>query len=168
MRTVDLFIRCAASSSVILLVAAQSAQELINAVLNPSPGSQHYSSYSSEIYINHTLYNQTPIASTNYDRLEASAKLLLPASAYDYAAGGAGLEKTVASNRAAFDKVRPSPGTAFRNISNNSNFPVANTSSGYAPRSTTSKSQHNPVQPYSTCACRHGTCWRANPLPPDR
>jgi lactate 2-monooxygenase len=89
----------------ILLVSAQSAQELIDSVLNPPPGSEHYSSYSSQIYINHTLYNQTPIASTNYDRLEASAKLLLPPPAYDYAAGGAGLEKTIAANREAFDRV---------------------------------------------------------------
>ncbi|KAF2655830.1 FMN-dependent alpha-hydroxy acid dehydrogenase [Lophiostoma macrostomum CBS 122681] len=109
MRTTELFLGFVASSPIILLVAAQSAQELINSVLNPPPGSEHYSSYSSEIYYNHTLYNQTPIASTNYDRLEASAKLLLPAPAYDYAAGGAGLEKTVASNRAAFDKWQIAP-----------------------------------------------------------
>jgi lactate 2-monooxygenase len=93
-----------------LLVSAQSAQELIDSVLNPSPGSEHYSSYSSQIYINHTLYNQTPIASTNYDRLEASANSLLPPPAYDYAAGGSGLEKTVAANREAFNHVsHPQP-----------------------------------------------------------
>lgn len=98
-----------------ILVAAQSAQELLDAVLNPDPTEATYSSYSSQIYYNATLYNQTPIASTNYDRLEASAKLLLPAAAYNYAAGGAGLEKTVAANREAFDHVRsflipPPPG----------------------------------------------------------
>ena len=65
-----------------------------------------YASYSSQIYYNATLYNETPIASTNYDRLEESAKQRLPAAAYEYAAGGAGLEKTVASNRKAFEKVR--------------------------------------------------------------
>jgi lactate 2-monooxygenase len=88
-----------------LFASAQSAQELIDSVLNPPPGSEHYSSYSSAIYYNHTLYNQTPIASTNYDKLEASAKLLLDPAAYNYAAGGAGLEKTVAANREAFDHV---------------------------------------------------------------
>ena len=88
-------------------VLAQSAQELINSVLNPQPGSERYSSYSSEIYFNYTLYNQTPIASTNYDRLKASAKNLLPPAAYDYAAGGAELETTVSANRAAFDRVSP-------------------------------------------------------------
>lgn len=88
-----------------LLVSAQSAQELINSVLNPAPGSEQYSSYGSEIYFIHALYNTTPIASTNYDRLQASAKLRLPAASYDYAAGGAGLEKTVDANREAFDKV---------------------------------------------------------------
>jgi lactate 2-monooxygenase len=64
--------------------------------LNPKATIENYSSYSTEIYYNHMLYNQTPIASTNYDRLEMSAK---------YAAGGAGLQKTVAANRRAFDKV---------------------------------------------------------------
>jgi lactate 2-monooxygenase len=92
-------------SITIALVSCQSAQELIDAVLNPPSGSSRYASYGSEIYINHTLYNTTPVAPTNYDRLEASAKLLLPPAAYDYAAGGAGLEKTVAANREAFDKV---------------------------------------------------------------
>ncbi|KAK4495876.1 hypothetical protein PRZ48_013144 [Zasmidium cellare] len=89
--------------------AAQSAQELINSVLNPDPNSSPYSSYSSLIYYNATLYNETPIASTNYDKLEASAKARLDPAAYDYAAGGAGLETTVANNRAAFSKwsIRP-------------------------------------------------------------
>ncbi|KAF2798034.1 FMN-linked oxidoreductase, partial [Melanomma pulvis-pyrius CBS 109.77] len=87
-----------------LTVSAQSAQDLIDSILHPNASTQTYSSYSSEIYLNHTLYNQTPIASTNYERLEASAKQLLPAAAYDYAAGGAGLETTVAANRAAFDR----------------------------------------------------------------
>lgn len=86
-------------------ITAQSAQELIDSLLNPAPGSEHYSSYSSEIYYKHALYNQTPVASTNYDRLEASAKLILPPAAYDYASGGAGLEKTVKANRDAFDHV---------------------------------------------------------------
>jgi lactate 2-monooxygenase len=93
------------SSSTILLATAQSAQELIDSVLNPDPSKATYSSYSSEIYFNHTLYNTTPVASTNYDRLEASAKLRLPSAAFDYAAGGASLEKTVSANREAFDKV---------------------------------------------------------------
>lgn len=88
-------------------VAGQSAQELLDSVLNPDPSSATYASYSSQIYYNATLYNQTPIVSTDYDRLEASAKLRLPPSVYDYAAGGAGLEKTVAANRKAFDQVRP-------------------------------------------------------------
>lgn len=87
------------------IVYAQSAQELIDSLLNPNPTDENYSSYSSEIYYNHTLYNETPVASTNYERLEMSAKLLLPPAAYDYAAGGAGLEKTVTANRKAFDKV---------------------------------------------------------------
>ena len=89
----------------ITAVHAQSAQELIDSLLNSNTTVENYSSYSTEIYYNHTLYNQTPVASTNYDRLEMSAKLLLPTAAYDYAAGGAGLEKTVTANRHAFDKV---------------------------------------------------------------
>ena len=100
---------CIIYSRTILLASAQSAQELINSVLNPAPGSEHYSSYSSEIYYNYTLYNQTPVASTNYDKLEASAKLLLSPAAYDYAHGGAGLETTVAANREAYDRVSHQP-----------------------------------------------------------
>lgn len=95
----------AVSSIVLLSVSAQSAQQLVDAVLNPPSNLTHYSSYSSAIYFNFTLYNQTPIAPTNYDRLEASAKKILPPYAYDYAAGGVGLEKTVDVNRQAFDHV---------------------------------------------------------------
>ena len=102
---------CLAASALCLFsaqyAAGQSAQELLDSVLNPDLDSVGYSSYSSQIYLNATLYNQTPVASTNYDRLEASAKLRLPAPAYDYAAGGAGLDKTVDANRRAFDQVGP-------------------------------------------------------------
>ncbi|KAK7426014.1 hypothetical protein QQZ08_007462 [Neonectria magnoliae] len=84
-------------------VAAQSAQDLIDSVLNPDPGESTFASYGTEIYYNATLYNQTSKISTNYNKLEAAAKLRLRPAAYDYAAGGAGLEKTVAANRAAFD-----------------------------------------------------------------
>ncbi|KAF7508109.1 hypothetical protein GJ744_009550 [Endocarpon pusillum] len=104
-----LVILCTVFSAASISVAAQSAQELLDSVLNPDPADATYSSYSSQIYYNATLYNQTPIASTNFDRLEASAKLLLPATAYNYAAGGAGLEKTVAANREAFDLWRIIP-----------------------------------------------------------
>jgi isopentenyl diphosphate isomerase/L-lactate dehydrogenase-like FMN-dependent dehydrogenase len=84
---------------------AETAQELLNSVLNPRPASRTFASYGSEIYYNATLYNETIDISTNYNRLEASAKRKLPSAAYDYAAGGAGLEKTGEANRAAFDKV---------------------------------------------------------------
>ena len=97
---------CAAFLSTSIPVAAQSAQELLDAVLNPDPTEAKYFSYSSQIYYNATLYNQTPIAPTNYDRLDASSKLLLPVTAYNYAAGDAGLEKAVVANREAFDLVR--------------------------------------------------------------
>lgn len=85
--------------------AAESAQDLINSVLNPPNGSATYASYSTEIYFDAYIHNKTPVASTNYDKLEASAKLRLDPAAYDYAAGAAGLGKTAAANRAAFDKV---------------------------------------------------------------
>lgn len=84
---------------------AQSADELLDSVLNPKKDTASYSSYSSQIYYNATRFNETPIASTNYDRLEQLAKLRLAPEAYDYAAGGVGLERTVAANRAAFEKV---------------------------------------------------------------
>ena len=102
------FTLCTIFSAKSILVVAQSAQELLDSVLNPDPAEATYSSYSSQIYFNATLYNQTPIASTNYDRLEASAKLLLPITSYNYAVGGAGLENTISANREVFDLVRPS------------------------------------------------------------
>ncbi|MBE3045148.1 hypothetical protein IMZ48_21865 [Candidatus Bathyarchaeota archaeon] len=74
-------------------------------MLNPDPSSATFASFSTEFYYNATLLNQTTNISTNYNKLEASAKLKLPPAAYDYAAGGAGLETTIAANRAAFDKV---------------------------------------------------------------
>ncbi|KPM37857.1 hypothetical protein AK830_g8706 [Neonectria ditissima] len=97
-------------AGILATAAAQSAQELIDSVLNPDPGSSTYASYGTEIYYNATLYNQTSNISTNYNRLEAAAKLRLRPAAYDYAAGGAGLEKTVATNRAAFDNWHIVPG----------------------------------------------------------
>lgn len=85
--------------------AAGTARELLDSVLNPDPASATFASYGSAIYYNATLYNQTVDFSTNYFKLEASAKHKLPPDAYDYAAGGAGLEKTVEANLAAFNKV---------------------------------------------------------------
>lgn len=102
---VKMFATLAALCFISTTTVAQSAQDLLDSVLNPDPRSATYASYSSEIYYNATLYNETPIASTNYDKLEQSAKLRLTPEAYDYAAGGAGLERTVSANRAAFDKV---------------------------------------------------------------
>ncbi|KFZ00998.1 hypothetical protein V500_00911 [Pseudogymnoascus sp. VKM F-4518 (FW-2643)] len=94
---------CLAAAGTLVIAEGQTAQELIDSVLNPAPGSKSYSSFSSEIYYNATLFGQVSRVSTNYNRLEASARLRLPPAAYDYAAGGAGLETTVAANRAAFD-----------------------------------------------------------------
>ncbi|KFZ23974.1 hypothetical protein V502_01542 [Pseudogymnoascus sp. VKM F-4520 (FW-2644)] len=94
---------CLAAAGTLVIAEGQTAQELINSVLNPDPGSKSYSSFSSQIYYNATLFGQVSRVSTNYNKLEASAKLRLPPAAYDYAAGGAGLETTIAANRAAFD-----------------------------------------------------------------
>lgn len=95
-------------ASYLAVSTAQTAEELLDSVLNPDPGSSTYASYGTEIYYNATIFNQTFPGSTNYNRLEASAKLRLEPAAYDYAAGGAGLETTIAANRAAFDKVMSS------------------------------------------------------------
>lgn len=96
---------CLAAAGTLVISEGQTAQELIDSVLNPAPGSKSYSSFSSQIYYNATLFGQVSRVSTNYNKLEASAKRRLPPAAYDYAAGGAGLETTVAVNRAAFDHV---------------------------------------------------------------
>lgn len=160
---------CALSSTTTLLASAQSAQELINSVLNPAPGSEHYSSYSSEIYYNHTLYNQTPIASTNYDKVEASAKLLLPPAAYDYAAGGAELEKTVAANREAFDHVGDSLFPIhLESIQTKTSLPVAYCPPCNAPSTPFSQPQHRTLQPHAPRPHRHGSHRCTNTLPPDR
>ncbi|KAH7322419.1 FMN-dependent alpha-hydroxy acid dehydrogenase [Stachybotrys elegans] len=95
--------------SLLAQVAAQSAQELLDAVLNPDPALATYASYSTQIYYNATLYNQTLDIPLLYADLQASAKERLPAGAYDYAAGGAGRESTLAANWDAFEKWRIAP-----------------------------------------------------------
>jgi lactate 2-monooxygenase len=87
-------------------VAGQSAQDLIDAVLNPDPAMATYASYGSQIYLNATLYNQTLDIPLLYADLQASAKERLSAAAYDYAAGGAGRESTLAANWDAFEKAK--------------------------------------------------------------
>ena len=57
----------------------------------------------SEIYVR-GLAGHTPKVSTAFDRLEARAKEVLSPEAFAYIAGGAGSEKTMDANRAAFDR----------------------------------------------------------------
>jgi lactate 2-monooxygenase len=64
-----------------------------------------YASYSSEIYLHKYLTGQTPNFTTDFLKLEASAKTKLAPEAYDYAAGGASTSSTARANVAAFDKV---------------------------------------------------------------
>lgn len=87
------------------MATAESAQDLINSVLNPDTSSETFASYSSQIYYNATVDNATIQIPASYDKLEAAAKLRLDPAMYDYAAGSAGLEATAAANRAAFDRV---------------------------------------------------------------
>jgi hypothetical protein len=157
---------CAISTTAIHSAFAQSAQELIDSVLNSDPSKATYSSYSSEIYLNRSLYNTTPIASTNYDRLEASAKLRLPVAAYNYAAGGAGLEKTVAANLEAFDKVSKASRLHLKVSSQIQ--PVAHCPPHNAGRTPFSQPIYHPLRPHNPRPHRHGPRRRTNDVPSGR
>ena len=59
--------------------------------------------YQFEIY-GRGLGGETPLVPLEYDELEARARAELPPQAWAYAAGGAGEGRTIAANRAAFDR----------------------------------------------------------------
>jgi lactate 2-monooxygenase len=59
--------------------------------------------YQFEIYCR-GLGGETPVVPLEYDELEARARAELPPEAWAYAAGGAGEGRTIAANRAAFDR----------------------------------------------------------------
>ena len=56
-----------------------------------------------EIYLD-GVRGKLPVVPIDFTRLEARAQASLPAAAFDYFAGGAGLERTMAANRGAFDR----------------------------------------------------------------
>ena len=60
--------------------------------------------YGAEIYAG-GLDGRVPTLPTDASRLEAAARRVLPAHAFDYVAGGAGSGATMRANRAAFDRV---------------------------------------------------------------
>ena len=64
--------------------------------------------YQFEVY-GRGLGGERPALPTTYDALEARAREQLPEAAYAYVAGGAGEERTIAANRAAFDRHRLAP-----------------------------------------------------------
>jgi lactate 2-monooxygenase len=55
------------------------------------------------------LAGQNPVVPLDINRLEAAAQLSIPPEAFAYIAGGAGLESTMSSNRAAFERWRIVP-----------------------------------------------------------
>jgi lactate 2-monooxygenase len=59
--------------------------------------------YQFEIY-GRGLGGETPLVPLEYDELEARARAELPPEAWAYTAGGAGEGRTIAANRAAFDR----------------------------------------------------------------
>lgn len=77
-----------------------SVQELLAPILSGS--SQSYASYSSEIYFTKHQTSRIPTIAPNLGSLQEAAKARLPSEAYNYAAGGTGLETTVSANTAAF------------------------------------------------------------------
>lgn len=67
------------------------------------PVEQPFSSFQHQIY-RQGLEGKTPRIPISPEELEAAAKRILPAESYDYAAGGAGSEKTMKANLAGFDR----------------------------------------------------------------
>lgn len=80
---------------------SDSAQQLLSPVISGTSPST-LASYSSQIYFTKNQTSQIPTVTPNLGALEAAARARLSIQAYDYAAGGAGLESTVSDNLAAF------------------------------------------------------------------
>lgn len=81
-------------------------EQLLSPVLK-SDSTSTYASYSSQIYFNKHSTGRSPIVTTDFNKLQSSAKTRLSPEAYDYAVGGAGTSSTVRANREVFDKVTP-------------------------------------------------------------
>lgn len=79
---------------------SESIHKLLDPILSGS--SPSYAAYSSQIYFTKHQTSQTPPVTPNLGLLEESARACLPSEAYDYVAGGAGLESTVSGNVSAF------------------------------------------------------------------
>jgi hypothetical protein len=79
------------------------AQALLAPVLSGSGST--FASYSSQIYFTKYKTGRDPEITTDLDKLEASAKSILPSKAYQYAARGCGRGKTMQANLDAFDRV---------------------------------------------------------------
>ncbi|KAI9743770.1 MAG: hypothetical protein M1818_002503 [Claussenomyces sp. TS43310] len=77
-----------------------SVQQLLAPVLGGSSSS--YAAYSNQIYYTKNQTSRIPTVTPNLGKLEASARARLSSQAYNYAAGGAGLESTVSANISAF------------------------------------------------------------------
>jgi len=70
-----------------------------------SSASTTFAAYSSQIYFQKDRTLRAPEITPNLAKIESSAKSRLPVEAYNFAAGGAGLESTVQANRDAFENV---------------------------------------------------------------
>ena len=84
-----------------MLARMADAQQPPGAVGNVPPLA--LGAYQFEIY-GRGLGGETPLVPLEYEELEARARAELPAEAWGYAAGGAGEGRTIAANRAAFDR----------------------------------------------------------------
>ncbi|KFY20256.1 hypothetical protein V493_07713, partial [Pseudogymnoascus sp. VKM F-4281 (FW-2241)] len=62
----------------------------------------NYSSFQTHLYTNSILHNLKPPITTDPHKLAAQARAVLPLTAYNYVAGGAGSCATMDANRAAF------------------------------------------------------------------
>ncbi|KZF20857.1 FMN-dependent alpha-hydroxy acid dehydrogenase [Xylona heveae TC161] len=71
-------------------------------VQDPHPVARNYGAYQNEIYARGTLDNIKPTVTTDPNKLEEQAKKHLPATSYNYVAGGAGERATMDANRLAF------------------------------------------------------------------
>lgn len=78
--------------------------EVLKPFVTGTPG-KGFNSYSGQIYMTSYKTSLQPAVTAKFEDLEDAAKQRLTPEAFNYVAGGAGLESTMKANREAFDNV---------------------------------------------------------------
>jgi isopentenyl diphosphate isomerase/L-lactate dehydrogenase-like FMN-dependent dehydrogenase len=79
-----------------------------------APG--QWATFQPDLYLK-AIAGEAPPHPLRPDELEAAARAMLPTEVYEYVVGGAGVERTVAANRRAFERWRFAPRHLVRDVS---------------------------------------------------